>query len=78
MKKRVKGKIEKHYCDKCRKLLYEHIPQKPQFKILGQWIPEFREKRYCAFVREWGEGEEGTIVAIKEYCKECHEKIYSK
>lgn len=28
MHKRVKGGIEKHYCDNCGKLLFDYIPKK--------------------------------------------------
>lgn len=76
MKKRVKGKIEKHYCDKCGKLLYDHIPKTPTLKFMGQWIPEFSVRTYCQYTREYGNRKRG--IQAGEYCKECHKKMYSK
>lgn len=73
MKKRVKGGIEKHYCDRCRKNIYDHIPKEPTVKFLGQWIPEFSVKRHCDSYRVMPCRKRG--IAAGEYCAECHKEI---
>ena len=76
MKKRVKGGIEKHYCDKCGKLIYDYIPKQPTIKLFGQWIPEFGVKKHCDYRREYGNKKRGIVAG--EYCIECYEKMYSE
>ena len=76
MKKRVKGGIEKHYCDKCGKLIYDHIPKKPTVKLFGQWLPEVTSKKYCDYKMEWGNKKRG--IEAGEYCKECYDKMWLK
>ena len=75
MKKRVKGGIEKHYCDKCGKLIYDDIPKESTVKFLGQWIPEFSRKRYCDYKMDYGYKKRG--IKAGEYCIECHNQMYS-
>lgn len=76
MKKRVKGGIEKHYCDKCGKNIYDHIPTEPTVKLFGQWIPEVKSKRHCEFRMVWGNKKKG--IEAGEYCLECHNKMYAE
>ena len=73
MKKRVKGGIEKHYCDKCKKNIYDCIPKEPTVKFLGQWIPEFRMKRHCDSFRVMASRSKG--IAAGEYCTDCYQEI---
>jgi hypothetical protein len=73
MKKVVKGKIEKHYCDRCRKNIYDYIPKEPTVKFMGQWIPEFTPKRYCDSHRVMPSRSKG--IKGGEYCTECYNEI---
>ena len=73
MKKIVKNGIEKHYCDKCRKNIYDMIPKEPTVRFLGQWIPEFKPKRYCDSRRVMPNRRKGIVAG--EYCTECYEAI---
>lgn len=74
MMKRVKGGIQKHYCDKCGKPIYDHIPKASTIKLFGQLIPEFTSKKHCDFKMVWGNKKRG--IEPGEYCKECHESMY--
>ena len=76
MKKRVKGGIEKHYCDKCGRLIFDHIPKEPTVKLFGKYIPEFSCKRYCEYRLDLC-GNKKRGIARGEYCKECHDKMYA-
>ena len=73
MKKKVKNGIEKHYCDKCGKNIYDYIPKAPTVKFMGQWIPEFAPKRYCNSHRVLGNRKRG--IEAGEYCEECYKEI---
>ena len=76
MKKKVKGGIEKHYCDKCGKLIYDKIPKEPTVKFLGQWIPEFSSKKHCDYRMVWANRKRG--IEAGEYCIECHDKMFAE
>lgn len=76
MKKIVKNGIEKHYCDRCNKNIYDCIPKEPTVKFLGQWIPEFSTKRHCDSHRVNASRSKG--IKAGEYCKECYEEIYKE
>lgn len=76
MIKKVKGGILKHYCACCGKLLYDEIPKEPTVKALGQFIPEYSIKRYCCFKVEFGNKKKG--IQAGDYCKECHDKMFSE
>ena len=76
MKKRVKGGIEKHYCDKCGKLIYDHIPKQPTIKLFGQWIPEVTTKKHSDYKIVWGNRKKG--IEAGEYCLECHNKMFAE
>lgn len=73
MKKKVKGGIEKHYCDKCGKLIYDHIPKEPTIKLFGMYIPEFSAKKHSEFRMEWGNKKLG--IEAGEYCLECFNEM---
>lgn len=74
MKKRVKGGIEKHYCDRCGKLIYDDIPKAPTIKMFGQWLPEFTIKKHCDYKIGWENKKKG--IQAGEYCKECYNDLY--
>ncbi len=73
MKKIVKNGIEKHYCDRCKKNIYDLIPKEPTVKFLGQWIPEFTPKRHCDSYRVNASRSKG--IKAGEYCKDCYQEI---
>lgn len=73
MKKIVKNGIEKHYCDKCKKNIYDLIPKEPTVKFLGQWIPEFTPKRHCNSYRVNASRSKG--IKAGEYCEECYREV---
>lgn len=70
MKKIVKGKIEKHYCDKCGKNIFDYIPKNSNIQLFGMTIPEYSVKRYCDYkgVQRYRKGE---VRQNNEYCLEC-------
>ena len=73
MKKRVRGGIEKHYCDRCGKNIYDLIPKEPSVKCMGLWIPEFKMKRHCEHHTVFANRKKG--VDAGEYCKDCYAKV---
>lgn len=73
MKKTVKNGIVKHYCDRCRKNIYDMIPKEPTVNFLGMWIPEFTPKRHCDSRRVMASRSKG--IAAGEYCTECFKEI---
>lgn len=68
MKKIVKGRIEKHYCDCCEKSIYDYIPKPSTLKVFGMPVPEYGMKVHHDFRR----------YKSKEYCKECYNDIFEK
>lgn len=65
MVKRVKGGIEKHYCDCCGKLLYDYIPIKT-INFHGINMTTVKEKTY---IKEW------RILGGRQFCSiECENK----
>lgn len=71
MKKRVKGGIQKTYCDRCKKLLYDEIPKPPSVKFCGMWIPEFKMKNHADYEVLAASKKRGIEAGV--YCKECAE-----
>lgn len=70
MKKTVKGKIVKHYCDCCGKNIYDCKPKKSELKSMSIYIPEYTFERYCEFRSGIGKGNR------EEYCIECYKKLF--
>ena len=78
MKKKVKGGILKHYCDKCGKLLYDDIPKVTESPIMlfGMVVPEYKRKTHNEYRHE-----NGCIkrnIKAGDYCVECHETMWAK
>ena len=69
MKRIVKGKIEKFYCDECGKNLYDRVPKTPTVKLFGEWIPEMGLRKHCEYVSIRKISKQG------DWCKECYEKL---
>ena len=69
MKKIVKRKIEKHYCDKCGKSIFDYIPKNSGFTLFGMYVPEFAVKRH---------GEHRIVTSRRnrgEYCIDCYNEL---
>lgn len=72
MKKIVKGKIEKHYCDCCGRSIYDFIPRPTTRKLFGAFVLEMHFKKNYEFKR-YGSGRNE-----KEYCMDCYEDVTAK
>jgi protein-arginine kinase activator protein McsA len=71
MKKIVKNKIEKYYCDKCGKNIFDMIPVKSSKNdtFFGMTIPEYHIKRYSEFKKiQKGRNQ-------FHYCLDCYKNI---
>lgn len=68
MRKIVKGKIEKYYCDVCGKNVCDYIPTHSSLKVAGVTIPEYGIKKHCEYrqIRR--------ITKQGDYCLECYER----
>ena len=69
MRKIVKGKRQKFYCDICGKNIYDYIPKESETKFMGMDVPEFTMKSYCEYKRIRKKS------AQADYCMECYEKL---
>lgn len=71
MKKIVKGKIEKYYCDVCGKNVYDYVPKNSNLpiKVFGMTIPEFKVRKHCEYVAIRRTSKQA------DYCKECYDKL---
>ena len=69
MKKRVKGRIEKYYCDECGKNICDYVPKKSELQLFGMTIPEYGIKKYCEYVQI------RKVSKQADYCKECYENL---
>jgi hypothetical protein len=77
MHKRVKGGIEKHYCDNCGKLLFDYIPKnESSVELFGVPVPEYKMKRHAEFRYDHGCKKKG--IQRGEYCVECLETLYNQ
>lgn len=76
MRKRVKGGIEKNYCDKCGKLIYDLIPKSKTVELLGMTVPEYTMKKHNDYKIEYGCKKRG--IAPGMYCVECHKTLYEE
>lgn len=69
MKRIVKGKIEKYYCDECGKNICDYVPKKSSLQLFGMAVPEYGIKKYCEYVQI------RKVSKQADYCKECYNKI---
>ena len=69
MLKRVKGKIQKYYCDVCGKNVFDYVPNGAFMNVLGMRIPVYDVRKHCEYVQK------SCLGKSSEYCKECYEKL---
>ena len=69
MKRTVKGKIEKYYCDECGKNICDYVPKKSSLQLFGMVVPEYGIKKHCEYVQI------RKISKQADYCKECYNKL---
>ena len=72
MKKIVKGKIQKFYCDVCGKNVCDYVPTKATLELWGRTIPEYDIKKHCEYVQIRKISKQG------DYCKECYDELESR
>ena len=68
MKKIVKSKVEKYYCDVCGKNICDYVPRKSNTKLMGMTIPEYGIKKHCDYQQI------RRITKQADYCMECYKK----
>ena len=61
MRRRVKNGIIKHYCDVCKRSIYDDIPQQTK-TLFG--VTAYETKRHLDFC---------VVGHGRDYCRECYE-----
>lgn len=69
MRKIVKGKIQKYYCDVCGRNICDYIPKKSDIKLMGMSVVECTIKKHCDYIQI------RKVTKQADYCSECYEKI---
>ena len=66
MRKKVKGGIEKYYCDCCGKLVYDLILSgRENFTLSGMSIAKYKPKKYDDYI---------NCYSGKVFCMDCYNK----
>lgn len=69
MRKIVKGKIQKYYCDGCGKNICDYVPKNTNLQLQGMSIPEYTIKKHCDYTQI------RKITKQTDYCLECYVKF---